>query len=120
MAATIVEFITARLDEAEATAREVASSYGAVWYSHSEGVYDTETGGRVVNGTWGVLEDHLGAHIVAHDPAAVLRDVEAMRRIVAMYEEEQRESHRDTLQDVVHELASRWPNHPDYRPAWRP
>jgi hypothetical protein len=99
MAATIVEFITARLDELERFAHELEHSIS--WQDNIRGSFDSRAANALT------------------DEEATLRDIVATRRIVAMYEEEQRESHRDTLQDVVYELAARWADHPDYQQEWR-
>lgn len=66
---TLVEFLAARLDDDEAVAQRAAR-----W---NEGCRDWATDGEP---DW--------EHIARHDPARVLREVEAKRRIVAMHEGE--------------------------------
>ena len=72
--------------------------------------------------------DQLAAHIARHDPARVLREVEAGRRIL--------ERHRDCVQygggicehagavdppcPDLRDLLCRWADHPDYLPGWAP
>lgn len=53
-------------------------------------------------------------HIARHDPARVLREVEAKRRILALHEE-LNEPH---LYEAVQHLAAVWSDHPGYRPEW--
>jgi hypothetical protein len=72
-------------------------------------------------------------HIVRHDPARALREVEAKRRLLAQYQAAREQAHnpRDSkhyelarleqgaLRDVLELLASVWSDHPDYRAEWR-
>jgi len=75
----------------------------------------------------------LAAHIARHDPARVLREVEAKRRIVDAYAEvvefyqpdpaewhEVADGHAAALHDAVRALAAVYADHPDYRPEWAP
>lgn len=69
--------------------------------------------------------------IAGHDPAQVLRDVEAKRRILAAYVDDDRvrfgafESCSDScpatvLDEVLKLLALPYDQHPDYDESWRP
>jgi hypothetical protein len=77
----------------------------------------------------------LAAHIAEHDPARVLREIEAKRAIVARYEFACREASRvdldederetwirvgGALQSVVIQLAAVYADRPGYREAVRP
>jgi len=76
----------------------------------------------------------VGAHIIRHDPARVLREVEAKRAVLAQYESareqvrhpvsaENRAAARvaqGELEDVLRLLAAVYADHPDYREEWRP
>lgn len=73
----------------------------------------------------------VGGHIVRHDPARVLRDVEAKRRILAAYVDDDRvrfgafESCSDScpatvLDEVLKLLALPYGQHPDYQSGWAP
>jgi hypothetical protein len=77
------------------------------------------------------VDSSAAGHIVRHDPARVLRDVEAKRRILAAYVDDDRvrfgafESCSDScprqmLDEVVKLLAMPHDQHPDYREDWRP
>jgi hypothetical protein len=61
-------------------------------------------------------ESDLAAHIARHDPARVLAECEAKRRIVEMhaYQEEH------FTPDELRALALPYADHPDYREEWRP
>jgi hypothetical protein len=96
---TLVEFLTARLDEDEA----------AVW------PLGTDESGRTM--------------YADADSERVLRDVKAMRRIVASACEMPPSGVNFTdymrgiwvaRQDVLYELASIWADHPDCREEWKP
>lgn len=67
------------------------------------------------------------AHIARHDPARVLREVEAKRAIVEMCESHANAQFPDfeggyasAAEDALTHLALVWSDHPDYRPAWAP
>lgn len=71
----------------------------------------------------------LAAHIARHDPARVLREVEAKRRLVALHD---RPNHQCVTEDgptqwhaadpcaTLRLLALPYATHPDYRPEWAP
>jgi hypothetical protein len=64
-----------------------------------------------------------GTHIARHDPARVLREVEAKRRIMAECERLEQQSldgawWLDSQGAILGALASVWSDHPAYDPAW--
>jgi hypothetical protein len=86
---SLVEFLTARLDEDEAVAR--AATDGP-WLAKGASV-DGARHQPVVMGGWdsaGSLQDAAtysdAAHIARHDPARALREVDAKREIVKWHE----------------------------------
>lgn len=104
---TITEFLLARIAEDEAVARDVDD---VAW----AGLFD---------GTWGGVNDH-GAR---HDPARVLAECEAKRRIIAgcvdAIGEELTMPYGGASglgQHTVAHLAVVYADHPDYRDEWRP
>ncbi|MFE3762284.1 DUF6221 family protein [Streptomyces sp. NPDC059104] len=65
------------------------------------------------------------AHIVRHDPARVLAEVDAKRQVLAHIEAQLDRTDTpwwfdDTLTPVLHLLALPYAGHPDYRKDWRP
>lgn len=138
----IVEFLTARLDEDEAAAREAAVFYdnhdayenGVEWSGH-EGV-DTNRYQRF----W--LVPHLGVinhvpsglHIVRHNPRRVLAEVKAKRRVMERHTAGWRKSgpclgcnygpqedeFTEDIEDCpeLRDLAAPYADHPDYNPTW--
>lgn len=127
----IVAFIQERLGDAESVAyRAAGAAHGAAWFDQ-EGV----VGVRRREGSVGQLcrfsTRWTAVHIALYDPAAVLRDVEATRRIVnsCRYvinevrdsEDDGECSHEWVITDHTYTLkclASRWSDHEDYRPEW--
>jgi hypothetical protein len=74
-------------------------------------------------------------HIVRHDPARVLQDIEAVRRVLRLYDNAvaavaagslsarnrvQDETAVEMLGEVLRALAAAHAEHPDYREDWRP
>jgi Family of unknown function (DUF6221) len=128
-----VAFATARLDEAAALAclginervkirRGVAPSR---WLTSPDRSDITDEGGILrVRHTW-VRE---GEHIARHDPARVLREVEAGRRIVARHRDcgdgmgycGDGGHGGDVLCPDMADLLVRWADHPDYDESWKP
>jgi hypothetical protein len=102
----LAAFLTARLDEDEAAARE--SYYeGQRWITEEEGVY------RWPDDELVQMADRKAdaRHIARHDPARVLREVEAGRKLVTVTE---------GSRFLLKILAAIYSDHPDYRPEWAP
>jgi hypothetical protein len=114
----LAAFVSARLDEDETAATEAAR----LRVRNPEPWYDAS------DERFAFPED--GTHIARHDPARVLREVEAGRARVALYldltAEYERTRHgadmmrRDALLAVLRYDAAAWSDHPDYRPEWKP
>lgn len=83
---TLVEFLRARLDEDEQMAR-AAGEEGSRWTDHYGSVHaeDTDDPGVPVVYNEGRPTDEQAAHIARHDPARVLAEVEAKRRIIELH-----------------------------------
>ena len=83
MSVSLVAFLTARLDEDQAVARE-AAGLAECWVAEEPAI-----GVVLVDGE-PLIEGHitgLTAHIARHDPARVLREVRAGRKLIAAYED---------------------------------
>lgn len=132
----IVEFLRARLDEDEAVARSASPapwSYPGIDSVAGGMLYDTtrtiaavvyeqpgDHDGSIVRHLLVPEADANGAHIARHDPARVLREVEAKRRIVERHTGCDDVSYGDaaTCPDI-RALAAVYAEHPDYDPEWR-
>jgi len=131
----LLAFLAARLDEYEAAAKATAPSGTRLAWKTDVQVDDD---GRVVGhcviswpdvagvaGAWG-LERGTGSavaeHIALHDPARVLREVEAKRKILAMYLDAVAEADPEVVEwmlAVVRTEASVYGDHPDFDPSWQ-
>lgn len=128
---TITEFLLARIAEDEAVAREAD---GRAWWiadgdEWGSNVHDEATGKVVAD----QISDRHAAHIVRHDPARVLAECEAKRRVIEYSwgdrlsiegewgsgRSREEMDAKDDVPDVVRALAAIYAEHPDYREEWR-
>ena len=150
MSDDLVAFLRARLDEDEAAAKTAQVRRPGPWavidpsglgnLHFATEIHDPQ--GKPVAVVSG---GYITSHIVRHDPARVLRDVEAKRRILAEHEDTQRgyvadhgvnelmcvrcaDADRDGDPyaeepypcPTLRALAAVYFDHPDCRPEWRP
>lgn len=123
----LVQFLRARLDEDQALARKAAGrKQGGESWTFGDVSVRAGDGSLVLRHTWA----DEGAHIVHHDPARVLRDVEAKRQLLDVYlleaagaDEQINDEWRagSTLAyDLLCIMALAYSDHPDYRrEEWR-
>jgi len=148
----LVAFVRARLDEDEAAAMaatgtawawEATGDKDSSWaVGHVEGEDGRPLSGEIGHGQGvvidGVCESINGnladaAHIARHNPARVLREVEAKRRHLENYrraawatqtapadEHNSLAGYRDAAWGAVLADAAVWSTHPDYWPEWKP
>jgi hypothetical protein len=134
----IAEFVKARLDEDEATAKAALESE---WFAHvtefaSANHYDTFGDLAVDYWQWFPGEAD-GVHVARHDPARVPREVEAKRAHLSQWMDARAqvvecgragddagrsrwEAVALALTHVVVSDAAVWSDHPDYRAEWKP
>lgn len=114
---TITEFLLARVSEDEAVAREATAG---PWTAYGDGVLlGTSANPEVCRGvkSWNM------AHLSTFDPARVLAECEAKRRIILLL---------DTTNSpgidvgawtiakmILHPLAQPYADHPDFDPSWK-
>lgn len=150
---TLADFLLARIAEDERAARECAKVYPSPWEVSDRGhsakvvadapnfhhVVDLDQG-QIPVGTVEWLGDAI-EHVARHDPARMLAECEAKRRIIAEHSDERdhgngRITHTgvcDTCgEDVGRDVDDQYPcrtlqllalpyaDHPDYRDEWRP
>ena len=131
----LAEFIEARLADDEEAAREAST---AEWYLAQPAKCECCQQIRAQDGGGSLVcsaDDRDAAHIVRHDPARVLREVEAKREILTRYgfavrqadvnqangngaEAEAWEKIAGALELDTRSLAAIWSDHPDYDAAW--
>ena len=122
---TITEFLLARIAEREEAAR-AASHAGPRWKTptvHGPIVAidnDTEWGGDPVVYDEGSPSEDQAAHIALNDPAHVLAECEAKRRIVARHEVGDDCGYWDVSNcPDMRDLASVFADHPGFQDEWR-
>lgn len=137
MTTDLIAFITTRLDEDERTARAVTGS--GSWSAYLEGGDDGWAIETVPGGDPAAIigDKAMTDHIARHDPARVLRELEAKRRVLRLYTNalsalEHRSgfaSQRNVIQDetcveilgeALRAIATAWVTHPDHRQEWLP
>lgn len=130
----LVQFLRARLDEDEQTAaaasdgpwtpwRRKALLHGLGQLEHAVTLPGEGVGSRasIATASWMDAE-----HIARHDPARVLAEVDAKRRIIVDYERYIAERRRamggwyEGGSPILTFLAAVYAEHPDYRDEWRP
>jgi hypothetical protein len=132
----LVAFLRARLDEDEAAAKAAAGVAGPDWAWKTDVTLDDEVtdyliapGGTLLADTRGGSDGDLAEHIARHDPARVLREVEAARAIVAAYLKAKGIEPDDWADDpalceglhmAIYARAAVYSDHPDYRQEWKP
>ena len=104
----LTDFLLARIAEDEALAQEAERVYV------HPGAYDPMFGARKDDEVASRYWDRIA------DPARVLAECEAKRRIVDWRAETADREAQDVLDDVLQYLALPYADHPDYDEAWRP
>jgi hypothetical protein len=116
----LIAFVRARLDEDEAAAEKAAQRDGDTWQVGllwDDDDVHVDHGNRHVAGP---LSRETGQHIARHDPARVLREVEAKRALLEGHDGVHRcewGEHRGgefgpCRQATI--IAAVWSDHPDY------
>ncbi|MCP9949901.1 DUF6221 family protein [Actinomadura madurae] len=134
----LVEFLRARLDRDEQTARACS---GAPWLATPSGTVSTDPGtGASDNGAPDTGEPAYVAtaengayaeHIARHDPSRTLAEVAARRQILDEYEKQswilgqghrtpELEAAQSVREKVLRLLALPYATHPAYQEEWRP
>ena len=133
----LVQFLAARLNEDEQTARAAGGRDQQAWAADLSGkdplgqsswpvavryVTDGRLRGAVANlpVTNERSEDRM-VHIARHDPARVLRGIEAKRQMVGRINSHAAVMGWDEMHgDLLRLLASVYADHSDYREEWAP
>ncbi|APE21429.1 MULTISPECIES: DUF6221 family protein [Streptomyces] len=135
----LIAFLRARLDEDEELALQAQQLGGAPSWDSAADVLllpGLKTRRRLAEqGVPDALQDAVEAHAARHDPARVLADVDAKRRIVTAYEEAATEFQDigpgmvsydrmvgsvSSLRTAIECLSLAYADHPDYQDMWRP
>jgi len=123
MTTTLTEFLLARIAEDEAVARAVTPGPWRIEKTSSHmdketwAVADVERFRGYTNHVAVGEDKPLAIYIARHDPARVMAECEAKRRIVEMIDDGQID---DDYLRVRRALALPYADHPDYLPEWKP
>lgn len=115
----LVQWLTACLDEDERLARATRMNKITAHVSFNDTKSLSWGGDHDTFSTEGMLAP-LAEHIAAHDPARVLREVEAKRRIVDRYAWLREHGDTGGTAWVLPLLALPYADRPGYREEWRP
>ncbi|MEU9495397.1 DUF6221 family protein [Streptomyces sp. NPDC048215] len=110
----LAAFLRARLDEDERVARDCSGD--GKWDARDIAIYGPDLGVEV------------RAHMARHDPARVLAEVEAKRRIIYLAiqipaltaKHNPFQNDADGWAETLKQLALPYASHPDYDEGWRP
>jgi uncharacterized protein DUF6221 len=131
----IVEFLTARLRDDEAYALNAAADVSRNWSEPFSGA--VQFGGQEENPECEMAltyDSGISRHMVRHDPARVLREVAAKRRVLERHYADQDGScvgcgfnsvEERMVEDIndcpeLRDLASVYDSHPDHKQEWKP
>jgi hypothetical protein len=113
----LVQWLRAQLDADEEQARAAAEELGGDWYYDDGFVLARREDDMVATGSQDFLEAERGRFIAAHDPARVLREIDAKRRILDTLHEEGGDR---MFADIFRLLALPFADRPGYLEEWRP
>ncbi|WP_330328153.1 DUF6221 family protein [Streptomyces pseudovenezuelae] len=136
----LVQFLRDRLDDDETIAREASHLEHGHWTTEDgypvsvadELVKGADVFERVVAFDEGSPSEEQAAHIARHDPARVLVEVAAKKKILELYEAatseavliavgiDSQDGAISALTGVLQYLATAYADHPAYNEAWRP
>jgi hypothetical protein len=127
---TLTEFLAARLDEDQAAAEALKVER---WVLDNEWVFGETSADVIASLNNDQLSTATGEHIARHDPARVLAEVDAKRRILELHADGHecptfdREIGGEPVTGyygddcpTLRRLALPHADHPDYDPEWQP
>lgn len=123
MADGLVAFVSARMDEDEATANAAWDEKARLTYKPAPRIQarDWDADDIAMVGPRGPAHA-ISAHVARHDPARALREVEAGRQILTAYIKVEADGLRGdgwiAFRFAVETLAGIWRDHPEYLLEW--
>ncbi|MFJ7100157.1 DUF6221 family protein [Streptomyces albogriseolus] len=127
----LVRWLGVQLDEDERIARVAANELeglelGSEWRYDGRSVETVRERTMVAVGSQDFMEPGVGGHVAEHDPARVLREIDAKRELLRQYEHLKYEVMPDDLtgvwafEAVLRAHALVYAGRPGYRDEWRP
>lgn len=124
---TLSDFVLARIAEDENAAMRAGFGYGIEWTSDTDSAEDWSVVHADAKRDMVGCEDRdVTQHIARWDPARVLAECEAKRRIVSYADTmRQLDRSRDEMRTgdarvMLRALSLSYADHPDYDQSWRP
>lgn len=135
---TLIEFLHARLDEDEQVAKNAPVNDGCIPPAHWTVSTHWADQQRVVMGTaddFALPTPEHATHVARHDPARVLREVQAKRAVLdlrdaltdrraVLSEYTMRTTHTEagveSYDHVIQHMAAVYADHPQYQSEWAP
>ncbi|GAA4799439.1 DUF6221 family protein [Streptomyces ziwulingensis] len=134
MVEDLVQWLSTQLDGDTSRAMEAAEELGPEWYYDDGFVLARRKDDMVVTGSQDFLEAERGRFVADHDPARVLREIDAKRQLLALHR--QLEDAQEMLDFcaicdatgkypeypcvTLRLLALPYADRPGYREEWRP
>lgn len=125
----LVEFLTARLDEdelvAQAAARLQDDPENGWGVARSDSYAESEKRRWIAPHIGMLYEAESAAHVARHDPARVLREIEAKRQIIADHERIPGDginytfAEQNRAEDLLKALALPYADRPGWKEEWR-
>ena len=124
----LVEWLRAQLDEDERIARAAVDELdgpelGSDWRYDGQYVETARERTMVAVGSQDLMEPGVGRHVAEHDPARVLREINAKRRTLVRCEEAMLSASPMLVhfaKQTAWEMALPYADRPGYREEWRP
>jgi len=128
----LVQWLGEQLDIDTARATAAAEEDGPDWHYDGHAVITRREGDLVAVGSQDYMDPERGAYIAEHDPARVLREIDADRKLLALFiEVGAREVDLDDAVEYAHGWvnalgmavrlrASAFSDRPGFREEWRP
>jgi hypothetical protein len=118
MTSDLITWLRAQLDDDERVARTALDRHPAPWVGAFKQV-TSEPNGGVIAPVASTETRQASHHIARWDPARVLAEVDAKRRVLDLRDSEYDE-HRAALNGAVRLLALPYADRDGYREEWRP
>lgn len=119
----LVRWLGEQYDADERIARAAGEEDGPDWQYDGHAVVTHREGDLVAVGSQDFMEPERGEHIAEHDPARVLREVDAKRKVVGGLEHLARDDNpfvSSIADDSLRLLALPYADRPGYQESWRP
>ncbi|MFJ9113001.1 DUF6221 family protein [Streptomyces sp. NPDC102283] len=118
----LVQFLRDRLTDDAQAARRAGDSFRQIGETGVIVATDGDRAEECASANWSGIAEH----IVRHDPARVLAEIDAKRSVLDLAERA-RDYHETfvngfaaALENTLRLYALPYADHPDYRPEWRP